>query len=787
MPTKSLKLYSCALCHRRKVKCDKKDPCTYCVKNRVPCVPAASTVSKPRKRRFPEAELLARLRRYEAALKDYGADIDSINNGEHLPSSTRSSEHTSSNRGKSPRGEIAYYPPVKDEPPDHPFPNAQEEFEQAQDLLQGSSDDEMDEDPITASYDAMFENDGSSLLFGMTGLTQSIDLLALHPQPTQIFTLWQIFSDNVNPLLKIFHAPTIQKQVLKVCAKLDSVSSATHALLFSIYAFAVYSLDADDCQSSFNESKQSLFSKYQTGAQCALHLAGFLRTADMAVLQALVLYLTSIRQLVDPRSLFCLTAVAERIAKRNGLHRDFRNRGLSLFNLEMRKRLWWNIVMLEGRVAEQSGSGTSILGTDWNLGLPLNISDSDLNSAMLVSPAEHSPATEMLFCLIRCEITEFLRQVRESSGRDVGWSEFSNPYVTLGEKLAVIDRFEQHLHNKYLRYCDTQIPLHVISSWAAQQAIGKLRLTAYTSKSRMNPLAAAPPAMDENKDGIFSLCVELIESFNECKANRQLRGFHWWVNGNIPFLAYLHVLVILRTTPSGDLADRTWAALSLQQDVYRGPRMFGEDEHARSSMTLAFANLAVKAWEAREAASRSTVPLEPPEMVLKMKRNLEVRINTTGHPNAFSSHAFPIPNLPLESTQYSTTATSFSTSLPHASHDTTLFTTPATLDPASYSAPSFPSSFPHQHVPFANLNDMTMWDVNNVLSMPYNTGVGPLDPTLDMGMSMNMNMGPPIMGLDFPSYSDEASPSGPESFGGQTGHGRSTTGVGYSWALSGSI
>jgi hypothetical protein len=34
---------------------------------------------KRRKKRFPEAELLAKLRRYEEALRRYGADIDAIN------------------------------------------------------------------------------------------------------------------------------------------------------------------------------------------------------------------------------------------------------------------------------------------------------------------------------------------------------------------------------------------------------------------------------------------------------------------------------------------------------------------------------------------------------------------------------------------------------------------------------------------------------------------------------------------------------------------------------------
>ncbi|RJE22002.1 Transcription factor [Aspergillus sclerotialis] len=78
--TNSLSRHSCALCRQRKVKCDKKDPCTYCANRGVSCVPAPlPSAPRPRKRRFPEAVLLARLRRYEAALKSYGIDIDSLN------------------------------------------------------------------------------------------------------------------------------------------------------------------------------------------------------------------------------------------------------------------------------------------------------------------------------------------------------------------------------------------------------------------------------------------------------------------------------------------------------------------------------------------------------------------------------------------------------------------------------------------------------------------------------------------------------------------------------------
>lgn len=45
---------------------------------------------KRRKKRFPEAELLARLRRYEEHLRGYGADIDAINSEEGLAPAKRS-------------------------------------------------------------------------------------------------------------------------------------------------------------------------------------------------------------------------------------------------------------------------------------------------------------------------------------------------------------------------------------------------------------------------------------------------------------------------------------------------------------------------------------------------------------------------------------------------------------------------------------------------------------------------------------------------------------------------
>lgn len=145
----------------------------------------------------------------------------------------------------------------------------------------------MYETPITKTYDAI-HSDGSDLFFSSPPTENLIDL---HPSPVHIFRLWQLFLDNVNPVIKPFHAPTIQQQVLEASAKLDDLPKGVEALMFGIYSTAIISLSETDCVSIFGEEKLVLRTRYQGAARQALQKAGVLRTTDITILQAFLLYL----------------------------------------------------------------------------------------------------------------------------------------------------------------------------------------------------------------------------------------------------------------------------------------------------------------------------------------------------------------------------------------------------------------------------------------------------------------------------------------------------------------
>ncbi|KAL2189209.1 hypothetical protein L209DRAFT_752432 [Thermothelomyces heterothallicus CBS 203.75] len=67
---KPQRVLACQLCQQRKVKCDRKFPCSQCSRMGAQCVPAA-LIPRQRRRRFPERELLERIRQYEALLRQH--------------------------------------------------------------------------------------------------------------------------------------------------------------------------------------------------------------------------------------------------------------------------------------------------------------------------------------------------------------------------------------------------------------------------------------------------------------------------------------------------------------------------------------------------------------------------------------------------------------------------------------------------------------------------------------------------------------------------------------------
>ena len=171
----------------------------------------------------------------------------------------------------------------------HLWTSISSEFRDNQKILQDSSDEEEAERDYRSTPE--MPSEPSDLLFGTPRSSNNVRYL--HPQPVQIFKLWQTYLDNVNPLVKIFHTPTIQQLILNATGNLENVPKNLEALMFGIYCCVLVSLSDAECDAIMGEGKSTVLRRFRSGCQQALINASFLKSSDMMVLQALVLLLVS--------------------------------------------------------------------------------------------------------------------------------------------------------------------------------------------------------------------------------------------------------------------------------------------------------------------------------------------------------------------------------------------------------------------------------------------------------------------------------------------------------------
>lgn len=128
-------------------------------------------------------------------------------------------------------------------------------------------------------------------MFGFSSL--AIDMSSFHPQPSQITLYWQLYLTNVDPLLKVLHAPSFASHIFTARQDLSQLSKPVEATLFAIYHSVIVSMTASEVLSCFLEEKIELLSRYRFATEQALARANFLSTRNITVLQAFALFLVS--------------------------------------------------------------------------------------------------------------------------------------------------------------------------------------------------------------------------------------------------------------------------------------------------------------------------------------------------------------------------------------------------------------------------------------------------------------------------------------------------------------
>ncbi|KAG4267316.1 hypothetical protein FPRO04_04928 [Fusarium proliferatum] len=565
-----LPLRSCTFCRQRKVKCDRQKPCSNCIRANNNCsYPAGRGRAAKKSTQRLDARLVDRLQKLENIIKQLTSQVDATANC--LPSSSDTDGESVSTPGgtrNNPSGVDNSAPEASiDQQLGHLmiddsksyyvsnilWANLGNEIEELRDMLH----DPLSEDDVNNPTDAsgpipeLASPLGTSAsILGFQFLCQS--LLPYHPPMHLSVTLLNIFIENVLPLVHIFHMPSTEQWFWDSIVSLDTLDRNSEALLFAIYYSSVISMDEGQCLGVLGESRSTSLNKYRFAVEQAMARANLLNTQSLVLLQAAVLFLSGLRNEDDSRTTWSLTSLIFHIAQAMGLHRDGTTFGLKPFDIELRRRLWWHICLLDMRSSEFHGYEPIVRDDMFDTNLPLNINDSDIASHMTESPKAREGYTQMTFCLIRCEVMK--------AGWKVGYASptpSSTATAARGDGELIVQELKSLLEERYLRYCDESVPFMLFTSKVAQLIVARTGLIVDFPRKQKEAYTSTVI-----RDRLFSTSMEILELSSFILTNTSISKWTWHSKAHIQWHAAIFVLSEICSRPASAECDQAWELIN---------------------------------------------------------------------------------------------------------------------------------------------------------------------------------------------------------------------------------
>lgn len=445
----------------------------------------------------------------------------------------------------------------------NPLPWLCPKIKEVRDLFDEPSSPTASEDEASSPASvAAYSEAESPFLFGYHSLART--LRNYHPPSTIGERLLDVFENNVAPIIRIVHGTMLRDLMQTAITSPDELDKGSEALVFSVYFAAASSMTAEHCLAQLGEDSASLTKRYRFAVEQALARAGFLHSRKLIVLQAAVLFLSCASHPKDCHFVWTMIAVVTRLSFSLGLHRDSSHFGLSPFETEMRRRLWWYIYLLDVRSSESQATSPQIREGDYNTKLPLNINDDDLLYHSVETPQERTGFTDMTLTLVRCEILISHRKLMQMTS-----SEIDGHNTLFRGRLLAIEECRQALDERYLQFCDLGIPIHWVAATIARVALARLWLVSHFSL--MTAEDFRPDLWPDQCDLLILTAVEVLEFVDLLETHENTTKWSWLFQGYVQWQSFAFVLSELCMRPTSRLSDRAWLAVNRVYERWNGP------------------------------------------------------------------------------------------------------------------------------------------------------------------------------------------------------------------------
>jgi Fungal specific transcription factor domain len=310
-----------------------------------------------------------------------------------------------------------------------------------------------------------------------------------------------------------------------------------------------------------------------------------------------------------------MLGIAVRTAQRMGIHSETANSRHSILEAEMRRRLWWSLILFDARISELADYKTSSLSPTWDCRIPLNLNDSELQPEMRAPPENQSRPTETLFAVIRSEMGDYIRHTDFHL-------DFTNPALKSVEKSkhdslvdkSEISELEKLVQEKYIRLCDAENPLHFMTIYTVRGYLARFRLVEFYSQCS-TPDAQATEAQ---RDEALNNALIMLDCDTKITTSPLTRRYGWVADFNFPFLAYIQIALDLKRRPTNIQTERAWETMNENFEA-----RFNTAYDGRSPFFQVFSKVILEAWEARKLNYPQMGEELPPRIVACILQNME--------------------------------------------------------------------------------------------------------------------------------------------------------------------
>lgn len=317
---------------------------------------------------------------------------------------------------------------------------------------------------------------------------------------------------------------------------------------------------AEDCTNpfpaqiiiNFGSSKTDLSLKYRLGLEHALAKADFLNRPEIVLVQAFTLFLCVVRRHDSPRFVWMMTGLVIRMAQYLGLQRDGAHfEHLTPFEMEMRRRVWWAVCMLDVRASEDQGTDLTITSGSFDTKVPLNINDADINSETKEIPTERSGMTDMSFARMSVGLCDLTRQMMAPGVMD-GAAGQENQSRLLNEI------YQKYEHGYFPHATEPGNTAYWLGVTIARLVRAKMTLLVSLPVLFTSP---SEHCTDEIRTKLLVSAIEVAEYNHAINVEQACRQWHWICQTYTHWHAIVYLIIEISRRPWSSIVERAWVAL----------------------------------------------------------------------------------------------------------------------------------------------------------------------------------------------------------------------------------